>query len=56
MKLENKMKKIDISILEMWLFVGVCNIIVCASGQEARWFNYWVCYIMSVVCLIKNVI
>lgn len=31
------MRKIDIFLLVMWIFVGVCNVIVCASGQEPRW-------------------
>lgn len=50
------MKKIDIFLLVMWIFVGVGNIIVCASGQEPRWLTYWICYTISIVCLIKNII
>lgn len=50
------MKKIDIFLLVMWIFVGVGNVIVCASGQELRWLTYWICYTMSIVCLIKNII
>lgn len=50
------MRKIDIFLLVMWIFVGVYNVIVCASGQEPRWLTYWICYSMSIVCLIKNII
>ena len=28
------MRKINVFLLVMWIFVGVCNVIVCASGQE----------------------
>lgn len=49
------MRKINTFFLIMWIFVGVCNAIVCIRGQELHWLTYWICYAMSIICLIKTI-
>lgn len=46
---------VDIFLLIIWIFVGIGNIIACVNGVEISWVTYWICYAISIFCLIRNI-
>lgn len=50
------MRKINIFLLVMWIFIGICGVIVCMIGIEPSWLNFWICYTVIIVYLIQNII
>lgn len=40
-------------ILVLWLVIGVLSAYKCYQGCEITYVEYWLLYIMVIVCLVK---
>ena len=43
---------IEVSILVIWIFVGILSLYKCIKHLEVLWFEYWLVYAALIVSLL----
>ena len=47
---------IEVSILVIWIIVGILSLYKCIKHLEVLWFDYWVLYAALILSLLKIIL